>query len=56
VKRLIPLLLTAICCAQVHADTVGPPHPYVSASEDGRHYFKILPDPEQSGLQDIVID
>jgi hypothetical protein len=46
VKRLIPLLLIAVCCTQVHADTEALPYPYVSVSADGRYYFKMLPDPK----------
>ena len=48
-KRLAAILtLVTLCCSCARADSIRPAYPYVTASVDGRYYFKMVPDPKHN--------
>jgi hypothetical protein len=45
-KLLIATVVMHVARLAVIADLPAPAYPYVVASKDGTHYFKMLPDPK----------
>jgi hypothetical protein len=51
-KLAFTLSLAALLCSCARADEVSAPYAYVSASTDGRCYFKMLPDAKEPYMWD----
>ncbi len=45
-RSVSSLILLVFCCSCARADSIRPAYPYVTASVDGRYYFKMAPAPE----------
>jgi hypothetical protein len=51
-KLAATLLLTSLICSCARADEVRAAYPYITASVDGRYYFKMLPDKDKPYMTD----